>query len=130
MAIQVTHIEPEFVDERGGIARVVDQDKFPIRAVLKITSKAGTIRANHYHKNDYHYIYIESGKCEYSEKPSDDPKAPIETVTIGPGDLVLSEPGIIHAVKFLEDTVFYAFTTEKREQDQYEGDTVRVTIVK
>ena len=129
MAIKVQHIDPEFVDERGGIARVVDQDKFPIRAILRITSKAGSIRANHYHKNDYHYIYIESGKAEYSEKPADKPKAKVETVTIGSGDLVLSDPGVIHAVKFTEDTIFYAFTTEKREQDQYEDDTVRVVIV-
>lgn len=129
MAIKVDHIEPEFVDERGGIARVVDQDNFPIRAVLRITSKAGTIRANHYHKTDYHYIYIESGKCEYSERPADKPGVEIETVVIGPGDIVLSNPGVIHAVKFLEDTIFYAFTTEKREQDQYEGDTVRIKIV-
>ena len=129
MDIRVDHIEPEFVDERGGIARVIDQDDFPIRAVLRITSKAGTIRANHHHKNDYHYIYIESGKAEYSEKPANQPNAKVETVAIGPGDVVLSKPGIIHAVKFLEDTIFYAFTTEKREQDQYEGDTTRVTIV-
>lgn len=129
MAIKITHIDPEFVDERGGIARVVDQDKFPIRAVLRITSKKGTIRANHCHKKDYHYIYIESGKCEYSEKPSDKPRAKIKSVIMKPGDLVLSEPNMIHAVRFLSDTVFYAFTTEKREQDQYEGDTVRVAIV-
>lgn len=129
MKIQISHINPDFVDERGGIARVVDQDKFPIRAILRITSKAGSIRANHYHKHDYHYIYIESGKCEYSEKPVNKPNSKIETITLNPGDLVLTNPGIIHAVKFLEDTVFYAFTTEKREQDQYEGDTVRITIV-
>lgn len=129
MAIKVDHIEPEFVDERGGIARIVDQDKFPIRAVLRITSKAGTIRANHYHKKDHHYIYMESGAAEYSERPSDDESVPVETVKIGPGDLVLSNPRIIHAVKFLEDTVFYSFTTEKREQDQYEGDTVRIKII-
>lgn len=129
MTIKVDHIDPEFVDERGGIARVIDQDNFPIRAVLRITSKAGSIRANHYHKTDYHYIYIESGKCEYSERPADKPDAKVETVVIGQGDVVLSNPGVIHAVKFLEDTIFYAFTTEKREQDQYEGDTVRIKIV-
>ena len=129
MAIKVDHIEPEFVDERGGLARVMDQDEFLIRAVLRITSKAGTVRANHHHKTDYHYIYVESGKAEYSEKPVDQPGAQVETVTIGPGDVVLSKPGIIHAVKFLEDSVIFAFTTERREQEQYEGDTTRVIIV-
>lgn len=130
MAIRVIHTKEEFVDERGGITPIVDQDKFSFRAVLRITSKAGTIRSNHYHKNDAHYIYVESGKCEYSERPADDPMAKVKTVTMGPGDLVLSKPGIVHAVKFLEDTVLYAFTTEKRQQDHYEDDTHRITIVK
>lgn len=124
------HPLEEFKDDRGVILRIVDQDKFAIRAVLRITSKAGSIRSNHYHKNDYHYIYIESGKCEYSEKPVHDPKAKVETVTLNPGDLVLSNPGIIHAVKFLEDTILYAFTTEKRAQNYYEEDTERIEIVK
>ena len=129
MAINIMRPLEEFKDNRGGIARIVDQDKFAIRAVLRITSKAGSIRSNHYHKHDYHYIFIESGKCQYSEKPVDDPDAKVETVTLKPGDLVLTQPGIIHAVKFLEDTILYAFTTEKREQDKYEQDTVRVKII-
>ncbi len=129
MVIKVTHTKPDFIDKRGGIARIIDLDNFPIRAILRITSKAGTVRSNHYHKHDSHYIYVESGKCEYSERPADDPKAKVETVTLEPGDLVLTPPGTIHAVRFLEDTVLYAFTTEKREQDTYEKDTVRVPII-
>ena len=129
MAIKIVHIDPEFVDERGGIARVLDQNKYKIQTILRITSKAGTIRSNHYHKKDYHYLYIESGKCEYSEKPANKLKTPISTVIMKPGDLVLSHPNIIHAVKFLEDSVIYAFSTEQRDPDKYEGDTVRITIV-
>lgn len=129
MAIHVKHIKPEFVDNRGGIARIVDQDKFPIRAILRITSKKGATRANHVHKKDYHYIYIESGKCEYSEKDSNSPKQKIETVTLKPGDLILTSPEIIHGVKFLEDTVLYALTTERRKQDLYEKDIERIKII-
>lgn len=130
MAIQVIKPKEEFTDERGGIARIVDEDTFTFRAVLRITSKAGSVRSNHYHKSDSHYLYVESGKCEYSERPASTPNAKIETVTLEPGDLVLSKPGIAHAVKFLEDTVLYAFTTEKREHEQYEEDTKRIEIVK
>lgn len=129
MAIKVIHTKTEFADERGGITRIIDEDKFNFRGVLRITSKKGSIRSNHYHKHDSHYIYVENGKCEYSEKPAGKPKAKVETVILKPGDLVLSNPGIIHAVKFLEDSVLYAFTTEKRTQGKYESDTTRVTIV-
>ncbi|EKD94513.1 MAG: cupin 2 conserved barrel protein [uncultured bacterium] len=129
MKINIKHIDPEFVDERGGIARVLDQNKYKIQTILRITSKAGTIRSNHYHKKDYHYLYIESGKCEYSEKSAKDDSDPVETVVLHPGDLVLSRPNIIHAVKFVEDSVIYAFSTENRDPDKYEDDTVRITIV-
>lgn len=130
MAINVIHTKEQFSDSRGGISRIVDEDKLRFRSVLRITSKAGSIRSNHYHKHDSHYIYVESGKCEYSEKPADDPHAKIKTVILEPGDVVLSKPGIIHAVKFLEDSVLFAFSTEKRQQDLYEKDTKRVTIIK
>lgn len=129
MRIKIIHTKPEFVDDRGGISRIIDQDKINIRAILRITSKKGSIRSNHYHKSDYHYLYVESGKCEYSERPAKDPNAKVETVTLLPGDLVLSHPGIVHAVRFLEDTVLYAFTTEKRQQDRYEEDTERIKII-
>ena len=129
MAINVTHTKPEFVDERGGIARIIDQDKFPIRAILRITSKKGTSRANHYHKTDYHYIYVESGRCEYSEKDSNDSNGKVESAILESGDVVSSKPGMIHGVKFLEDTVFYAFTSERRGQAEYEKDIKRIKIV-
>ena len=129
MAIQILRAKEESVDERGRITHLVDEDVFTFRGVLRITSKAGSIRSNHYHKHDFHYLYVESGKCEYSERPSNNPTAKVETIILQPGDMVLSKPEIIHAVKFLEDTVLYAFTTEKRQQDLYEKDTERVTIV-
>ena len=129
MPIIVIHTKPEFKDSRGGISRIIDTSKLTFQSVLRITSKKGTVRSNHYHKKDSHYLYVESGKCEYSEKPLRKKNATIETVTLVPGDVVLSKPNIIHAVKFLKDSVLYAFTTEKRNQDVYEKDTVRITII-
>ena len=129
MAIKVTKISPEFVDERGYISRVVDTDEYSLRAVLYITSKKGTVRANHYHKKDAHFVYCLSGKFRYSEKNMKKKNSKIESVILKPGDVVLSKPGIAHAMEFLEDTVFLAFTTEKRTQDLYEDDIKRVKIV-
>ena len=128
MAIKVTHTKPEFEDERGYITRLVNDDDLKLRAVLYITSKAGTERGNHYHKTDYHYVYCLSGKFRYSEKDMRNPDLKIESVILEPGDLVLSRPMVAHSMEFLEDTVFLAFTTEAREQNQYEGDTVRIKI--
>ncbi len=128
MPIQIIKPKPEFVDDRGAITRIVDQDTYQIRSVLYITSKAGTKRANHYHIKDAHYIYCLSGKFKYSEKNMSDTNAKIETVILESGDLVLSRPMIAHSVEFIEDTVFLAITTEKRDQQAYENDTVRIDI--
>lgn len=129
MSIKVKLIKPEFVDKRGYISRLVDDNEFHFTTVLYITSKANTIRGNHYHKKDYHYLYCVSGKFKYTEKTLTKKRPKFEWVILKPGDLVLSRPMIAHAMEFLEDTIFLAITTEPREQDLYEGDTVRVKIV-
>lgn len=126
MAIQVTQTEPEFKDERGFITRLMDQDKFPIRAVLYVTSKKGTSRGNHYHKIDAHFVYCLSGKFRYSEKNMSKKNSKKTSVILRPGDIVLSKPWFAHSMDFLEDSVFLAFTTEKRDQKKYEEDTVRL----
>lgn len=132
MAIKVSHIKPEFVDKRGSISKVLDIEgkEYRITAILRITHKKGSEpRGNHYHKKDYHWVYVESGKMRYFEKPADKPGAKVQSVIMKTGDLVLSNPGIIHAMKALEDTVFWAITTETRDQKSYEKDTVRINIV-
>lgn len=129
MSIKVQKLGPEFVDERGYITRLVDHDEAKIRAILYISSRVGSVRGNHYHKNDYHYVFCVRGRFRYSEKDTRDPNAQVESVILEPGDLVLSSPMVAHAMEFLEDCEFMAFTTEKREQQSYEEDTVRMKIV-
>lgn len=126
MSIKVTHIKPEFTDNRGFISRIVNDDKIGFRAVLYITGKKGAVRGNHYHKKDFHYVYCLSGKFRYSEKNMDKPFSKKESTILNPGDLVLSRPMIAHSMEFLEDSVFLAITTEAREQEKYEGDLVRL----
>ncbi|MBI2599302.1 WxcM-like domain-containing protein [Candidatus Daviesbacteria bacterium] len=129
MPIKVIKNKPEFTDERGYITRLIDQDKYPLRAVLYIVSKKGSTRGNHYHKTDAHFVYCLSGKFRYSEKDMSKKNSKRESVILKPGDLVLSRPMVAHAMEFLEDSVFLAFTTEPREQDKYEGDLVRLKLV-
>lgn len=120
-------IKPEFVDERGGITRVLDEADFAFHSVLYITSKAGTVRSNHYHKKDAHYCYLLSGSAEYYEKPVKGGE--LEHVSLVAGDMVLSDTMIIHAFKFTSDSVLIAFAKMPRNQGDYEKDTVRVKII-
>lgn len=116
-------ISPEFIDIRGSITRILDGAA--IKSVLLITSKAGSVRSNHYHKKDAHYCYLLSGKAEWHEKPLYSVKKE-EYVVLEAGDMVYTPPFTIHAVQFLEDSVFFAFAIKSRAQQDYEEDTVRV----
>lgn len=118
-------IKPEFVDERGGITRIFDGSP-SINSVLVITCNAGASRSNHYHKKDMHFCYVLSGKAEWYEKPVEGGK--IESAILEAGDMVCTPPMTIHAVKFLEETVLLTLATEHRTRDDYEADTVRVTL--
>jgi dTDP-4-dehydrorhamnose 3,5-epimerase-like enzyme len=115
-------------DDRGMIRNILDPE-FRVRSVLLITSRAGSIRANHYHKKDSHYVYLLSGRMEYTEQDMHSAKGKKRSYIIDPGDLVLSPPMFAHAMQFLEDSVFLAFTTERREQASYEKDTVRIQLI-
>ena len=95
--------------------------------MLLITSKKGMVRSNHYHKKDTHWIYVVSGKMEYYEKPVKGGR--IKKTVLEPMDMVYTPAMMIHAVKFLKDSVLLALSTQARDQKDYEKDTVRMKLV-
>lgn len=121
-------IQPDFVDDRGSISKLLDDGKTSIKSILLITCNKGAVRANHYHKRDSHFCYMLSGRMEYTEQPVGGPGEK-ESVLVEAGDMVYSAPMTIHAMRFLEDSVFLAFATESRNQKDYEKDTVRIELV-
>ena len=120
------NIKPEYVDDRGGITRILDENE-AFHSFLYITSKAGSVRSNHYHKKDMHYCYLVSGKAEWYEQPV--AGGELEKEILNAGDMVCTPPNVIHAVKFLEDSVLLTFSTQPRNQEHYEEDTVRVKLI-
>lgn len=120
------NIKPEFTDDRGSITNILPKD-VNITSVLLIASKAGSIRSNHYHKRDSHYCYIVSGKAEWNEKSVNGDK--MESDIINAGDMVYTPPMMVHAVKFLEDTIFLAFASQPRDKDSYEEDTIKHKLI-
>ena len=121
-------IKPEFVDDKGSITKLLDDGKTNIKSVLLITSKAGSVRSNHYHKKDAHWIYMISGSMEYYEKPARD-RSETKKVIVNAGDIIYTPPMAIHATKFLENSVFIALSIKSRNQKAYEADTIRVKLL-
>ena len=112
-------------DERGAIQTLVN---FPMKNLSLITSKKGTVRSNHYHLTDWHYMYVLSGAFDYYYRPtgSDEAPAVIRVVT---GQMVFTPPMEDHATVFLEDTQMVVVSRNPRDQETYESDTRRVTLI-
>ena len=125
--IQVQKPPALHTDSRGAILLLKEIHR-DVTSVLLITSNKGAVRANHYHKKDTHWTYLLSGKFRYAEKTLIK-NGKIETITIHPGDMIISRPNIVHSMKFLEDSIMIVCTTERRNHKNYERDTVRVKLV-
>lgn len=112
---------------RGVIEKIAEGE---YHSILRITSKKGTVRANHYHKRDSHLCYLTSGKVEYVWRDAHDERAPVHRRIIESGQAFFTPPMVLHAMVFLEDSEFYAFTTSPRHTKQdYEDEVVRKTLV-
>lgn len=125
--LNIIKITDSFTDARGAIARIMELSP-AIKSALYITSKTGSVRANHYHKHDTHYTFLLTGKFAYLEKGIRN-GARVEKRLILPGDLVTTPAKRIHAMKFQADSTMVVFTTEPRDQTSYEADTVRIKLV-
>ena len=112
-------------DARGSIQSLVN---LPMKNVSLITSAKGTVRSNHYHRTDWHYIYILSGSCDYYFRPTNSNQK-LECLRCVAGDLIFTPPMEDHATWFLEDTAFLALSRNPRDQASYEADVVRIQLV-
>lgn len=118
---EIIKITPAHQDERGIIANVLEK---PITHVAIITSKKGSIRANHYHPKQWQYEYLISGEYESTTKDlrkGDD--APTEKRIIEAGDLVITPPMVAHAMRFTQDSTMLNMTDGQRDAERYEEHT-------
>jgi len=122
----IKKIEPAFSDERGVISNVLEE---PIKHVAIITSKAGSIRGNHYHPEQIQYVYLVSGKYESISKDLNKENAETETITVEAGSLVITPPMTAHALRFSEDSVFLELTTDSRDIKDYEKHTQKYKLI-
>ena len=120
----IVPLEEPFADDRGAIQPLVDAD---MKSCVLITSKKGTVRANHYHNTDWHYCYVLSGSIEYYHRPHGSDDQP-EMVLIETGQLFFTPPLVDHTMVFPEDTAFLTFGRNSRKQEVYEADVERIEL--
>ena len=79
-------LDDAFEDARGAIHPLVDGG---YASSQLISSRTGAVRANHYHKDDWHYAYMVSGSMNYYFRPVDSTEAP-ECLRVSAGQMVFT----------------------------------------
>ncbi len=114
-----------FVDERGVIQNLLLK---PMTSLALIRSARGSVRANHYHKTDWHYAYVLSGSILYFERDIGSSDVP-DPVVFRPGQMFFTPPMKEHAMVFAEDTLFLTMAKNERSHDNHEADLERVLFI-
>lgn len=144
--------EDPVVDARGLLQNL---GSTPFGSILRLESKKGAVRGNHYHDEECHWAWLASGRvrytwrdhvpevvkyqggavthadCGYGHEPGTPcPPEPVSrSIEVGPNVLIKSPPGVEHAFEFLEDSVMYTVSTPPRDQRSYEAQVHRVPLV-
>jgi dTDP-4-dehydrorhamnose 3,5-epimerase-like enzyme len=115
-----------FNDIRGSIQTLIHDHQ---GSVVVITSVPHVERANHYHKEDYHYCYVVSGSITYFERPAGSTEMPKKSV-FSSGEMFYTPPMMEHCMHFSEPTIFVTLGGGSRQQNEYENDLVRIESLK
>jgi quercetin dioxygenase-like cupin family protein len=119
--MEVQRRKVSFEDARGKIIDIIANE--PVEYATLITSAKGAVRANHYHKDTFQYLYVLSGKLRVvGQMPGKEPQEAIMTE----GDVIVNVPEERHAFEALEDSTFLVLTRGPRGGDDYEKDTYRL----
>lgn len=109
-------------DRRGSILSIVDEQ---VKNVSIITCLPKTIRSNHSHKKDWHYMYVLEGVMEYFFVI----KNKIYFMRIKKGENVFTPPRELHATYFPVKTVLLVSSKNPRDRKTYEKDTIRKKLI-
>ncbi|MEK7476296.1 MAG: cupin domain-containing protein [Candidatus Coatesbacteria bacterium] len=123
----VPKLERPHVDRRGSLHVIASSRTLGTRfgSVVVISSKKGTIRANHRHRQDSHLCYFVTGRMLYVERKPGAAR-PSKRLIVKAGQAVFTPPGIDHAMKFLADSIFITVADRHRDQADYEKDLIRL----
>jgi dTDP-4-dehydrorhamnose 3,5-epimerase-like enzyme len=128
----IVPLDQPFVDARGVIQNLV-LGSFTSSAI--ISSKPRAVRANHWHRTDWHFSYVVSGEVWYYERAITaadtlaDRDGALKKWVVPAGQMFFTPPRMAHAMAFPVDTAFITFAKNVREHDTHEEDVVRVPLI-
>ena len=111
-------------DERGYIKSITNQ---PSTNTSIIMCKPGSIRANHYHLNDWHYMFVLDGEMDYFF--FDNQMDKVVYLKLKKNQIIYTPPKEVHATYFEMQTTLVVISYLPRDQRSYENDTRRVKFI-
>lgn len=111
-------------DSRGTIVSIVDA---PISNVSIISCEPGSIRSNHYHHEDYHFMYVIEGKMDYFFR--DKTTGTFEYLCVNENQTIFTPCLEWHATHFPVFSRLIVSSKNPRDQQTYENDTVREILL-
>ena len=112
-------------DKRGFIQPISD---FDMKSASIIYTKKKQWRANHYHKKDWHFIYVIKGEFEYYFRNTGSNEK-IKKKIVNEGQLLFTGNMIDHAMFYMVETEILVLSKNPRDQKTYEQDTVRIDFM-
>src|SRR5580698_1933155 len=85
-----------FINTSGSISNLC---WIPVASVSAIGSVAGSVRSNHYHQTDWHFIYVTDGLMYYYWRGANSLATPSRR-RCPPGTLIFTPPLVEHATFF------------------------------
>ncbi len=107
----------EYKDKRGKISN--HELTEPINLIGLISSKKGTVRANHYHPQQEQKCLFTKGQIIEVFQDIINPGSPKITQVVNEGELSIIKPNVAHAMVFTEDTTFLNLVRGERDHDKY-----------
>lgn len=111
-------------DDRGYIRSIINQ---PSTNTSIIMCNPGSVRANHYHIRDWHYMYILEGSMDYFF--FDNLTNKVCFLPLKKDQIVYTPPKEVHATFFSEQTKLIVISYLARDEVSYEADTRRVEFI-
>ena len=109
--------ENEYVDTRGKISN--HELTEPINLIGLISSKKGTMRANHFHPQQEQKCLFTKGQIIEVFQDLLNSNSPKITQVVNEGQLSVIKPNVAHTMVFSEDTVFLNLVRGDREHENY-----------
>lgn len=116
-----------FVNRQGLIQNLMLDAGYACVSVIE--SAPRSVRSNHYHREDSHFLYVVSGSMLYYERGVGEGAIP-EPFVVSKRQMVFTPPMREHATAFLEPTTLLSISKRARDQESHESDVVRVEFLR